>query len=194
MSYKKYNDYELIYMVHENNEESNSILLEKYSPIIISLSNKYYKKFKNSGYEYDDFYQEALSAFYRAVRKYDETKDVLFYSFVVLCMDRALKTFSRGITSIKDDFSLNIDDLEYEIKDFSSDPNNIFSFKEVEDIVKDVIYSVNIEASSIIELKINGFTYREISELLDIPISTVEFKSRKARNLLRKRIREYYCK
>ena len=74
MDYKKYNDYELIYMVHENDEESNSILLRKYSPIIGKICSKYYKRFNQYGYDYEDFYQEGLAAFYRAIKYYDDKR------------------------------------------------------------------------------------------------------------------------
>ena len=56
MDYKKYNDYELIYMVHENDEVSTNLLLKKYYPIIFKLSHEYYNKYYCSGYELDDFY------------------------------------------------------------------------------------------------------------------------------------------
>jgi len=39
MNYKKINDYELLYMVRENDDYSKDLLYEKYLPIIKSLAN-----------------------------------------------------------------------------------------------------------------------------------------------------------
>ncbi len=198
MDYKKYNDNELIYMVRENDEESNNILLEKYKPIIINLSKKYYDVFNNNGYEFDDFYQEALISFYNAVKRYDSTKEVLFYSFVSLCINRSLASFSRKIyISIGKTYNsnnLDINDYEYCIEDERENPHNKYVYKGLENVIKKVIYSLPMESSSILELKLNGFTYKEIGILLDIPTSSVEFKSRKARSILRNKVKNYYCK
>ena len=198
MDYKKYNDNELIYMIRENDEESNDILLEKYKPIILSLCKKYYAGFNSVGYELEDFYQEALISFYNSIKKYDSSKDVLFYSFVTLCINRSLASFSRKLCIYKnkslDTNNLDINDYTYCIEDERENPIKKENYKGLESIIKDVIYSLPIESSSIIELKINGFTYKEIGVLLDIPISSVEFKSRRARNILRNRVKKYYCK
>ena len=196
MDYKKLNDNELIYMVQENDEDSTSLLLKKYYPIIFRLSHEYYNKYYYSGYELDDFYQEALSAFYRAINTYNSTKDVLFYTFVVVCIKRALSSFVRVVNSnnkkINDD--VDIGKLEYCVEDIRENPNIRDSFKGLENIIREVIFNLSLEAGAILELKINGFTYKEISILLDIPMSSVEFKSRRARRLLRNKVTAYYCK
>lgn len=197
MEYKNYNDYELVYMVKEDGYYSD-ILFKKYQPMIFKLSNKYYKEYKNYGYEFDDFYQEALFAFYEALDSYDNSKDTLFYTFVVVCIERSLVSFTRNITSNKNSY-LNsnyteINELDYKIEDTINNTNRIIDLKELETIVKRVIFSLPLEAGAIMELKLNGFTYREIGVLLDIPTSSVEFKTRSARNILRNRVKLYYCK
>lgn len=198
MDYKKYNDYELVYMVRENDEYSNKLLFEKYVPIILSITNRYYKQYNGLGYDYEDFYQEALAAFYKAISNYDESKETLFYSFVVLCINRSLMSFCRKLAHERKNYfnviNIDIDDLDYEIKDVKNDINNILSFNEIEKVIKEVLFTISIEISSILELKLNGFTYKEISKLLDIPVSSVEFRCRKGKVLLRKRMSEYYCK
>ena len=193
MDYKKYNDNELIYMVQENDEVYADILLNKYSPIIYKLSIEYYNKYNGYIYEVDDFYQEALSAFYKAINTYNSDKGVLFYTFVVVCIKRALSSFGRLLsTDISN--NIDIDKVEYCIEDTNENPLVRESYRGLEEVLKNVIFSLSIEAGSILELRINGFTYKEISKLLDIPISSVEFKSRRARNLLRNRVKEFYCK
>ena len=196
MDYKKYNDNELIYMVQENDEDSVNLLVRKYSPIIYRLSNEYYKKYNDSGYEFDDFCQEALSAFYKSLHTFDSTKDVLFYTFVNVCIRRTLSSFGRTAYSnkIKEYNNIDIAELEYCVEDIRENPIYKDSFRGLENIVRDVIFGSSLEVGAILELKINGFTYKEIGILLDIPKSSVEFKSRRARNLLRNKVRLYYCK
>lgn len=196
MNYKKYNDNELVYMVLENDEDSSNILLKKYSPIINKISWEYYRKFTGYGYEFEDFYQEALAAFYRAIYIYNDSRETLFYSFVTLCIRRNLASFTRSLCSNKNKSidCLDIDELDYCVEDVNENPFMKDSYKGLENIIREVLFSLPIEASSILELKLNGFTYKEISSLLDIPVSSVEFKSRRARNLLRNKVKNYYCK
>lgn len=195
MDYKKYNDNELIYMVRENDEDSNNILMNKYYPIIFKLSSDYYKKYNGYVYGLEDFYQEALMSFYKAISTYNSSRNALFYTYVVICIKRALSSFGRTVSSNKGiDNNIDINELEYIIEDKDTNPFVRDSYKGLEEIIKNVILSLSFEAGAIIELKINGFTYKEISKLLDIPISSVEFKSRRARKMLRNKVLEYYCK
>lgn len=195
MDYKKYNDNELIYMVRENDEISANILVNKYYPIILNISNEYYKKYNGYIYDFDDFYQEGLVSFYKALSTYNNTKDVLFYTYVVFCIRRSLSSFGKLVNKKKNkDDNIDINELEYAIEDVKTNPINRDSYIELENIVRDVIFSLPLESGSILELKTNGFTYKEIGKLLDIPISSVEFKSRRARKMLRNRVMDYYCK
>lgn len=198
MDYKKINDNELIYMVQENDEDSTNLLINKYYPIILKLSNEYYNKFTGCGYDLEDFYQEALNAFYRAIYKYDNSKDVLFYTFVVMCIRRALSSFGRkvysDVTNSLVNRSITLSEVENYVEDINENPNKKDIYKGLENIIKSVIFNLSLEAGAILELKINGFTYKEISILLDIPMSSVEFRSRRARNMLRSKVRAFYCK
>ena len=57
MDYKKYNDYELVYMVRENDDISQDILFKKYDPILRKIAGEYHSKFKSNGYEYRHEYR-----------------------------------------------------------------------------------------------------------------------------------------
>ena len=194
MNYKQYNDYELIYMVRENDESVNDLLLEKYTPIVRKLVSNYYEKFKNYGFDYDDFYQEAMIAFYRAVSTYDETKNCLFYTYAILCVNRSLMSFSRDISTTKRNGLVfefvDLDDCQ--ISDLRSDINLISDFGELESLIKKTIFELPFECSVVLELKLNGFKYKEIGELLELPRSTAEFRCRKGLCILRQLFKEYY--
>ena len=49
-------------------------------------------------------------------------------------------------------------------------------------------YLFNIKDSAVLELRYNGFSYNEISSLLDIPLSTVDGRLYK----IRKYLQSYY--
>lgn len=197
MDYKNYNDYELIYMIKENDDISSKKLLDKYYPIIVSIANKHYKNNINSSYDFDDYIQEAIVSFYKAIDDYNSNKDVLFYTFVSICIDRSLISFTRRISSTKEKVYNNyipIDTLDYLLEDKNENIEYINRIKDIEKIYKQIIYNSSIEIGSILELKYNGFNYREISKLLDIPISSIEFKIRRTKKILKNKLIQYSCK
>jgi len=182
-------------MVRENDDNSQDILFEKYLPIIKSIAYEYYQKFKNYGYDYEDFVQEATIAFQKSVISYDESKDTLFYTFTVICIRRNLLTFCRNITNTNKNTSVNnfVDLDSCSIIDHDSSVDFLFEDRERESLVRRLIIDLPFENSCIFELKFNGFSYREIGLLLSLPSSTVEFKNRAAKKKLRCLL-EKYCK
>ena len=60
MDYKDYNDNELVYLCHENNEDATNIIINKYKKQILITLKEYRKKYNIVGIETADLYQEAL--------------------------------------------------------------------------------------------------------------------------------------
>lgn len=181
MNYKDYNDYELIYMVRENDEDSYYVLFNKYMPIIRKIAYSYYKSYKTYGYELDDFIQEAYIAFQRAVSKYNSSKNVLFYTFSILCIHRSLITFclkiSNDTKNISNTYLESIDNIP--ISDELNSLDDYFVYKSNIVEMWNIIYKRPIEYISVFELRWNHFSYDEISMLLDLPIRKVQTIFRK---------------
>ena len=191
MKYKQYNDYEILYMVREN-ELIKDILYKKYEPIIHKISRDFYEQYKYYGYEYSDFLQEANILFEKAITKYDESRESIFYTFVNLCIKRGLITFCKKISNSNKNLPLfnYVNLADYDIADNKNDINDWLENYDIDRFVKQKIYDMPLEYSTILELKTNGFNYREISVLLDIPGSTVEYRIRR----IRREIGKYCCK
>ncbi|MBR2828618.1 MAG: sigma-70 family RNA polymerase sigma factor [Bacilli bacterium] len=193
MKYNNYNDYELIYMVRENDDNSSDILYQKYYPIIHNLANSFYQLNKYYGYDFEDFLQEANLAFYKALSSYNEKEDTLFYTFVVICIRRKLLSFSKKIANKKNNYS-SLDCIsieEVELEDVQSNFDMLIEKNEIDNIIHDFLYSLPFDSACIFELKMNGYTYREMSILLDAPISSLEFKHRTSNEKLKKLLHDF---
>ena len=195
MNYKSLNDYELIYMVRESDDSSRNILYEKYMPIISSVSSDYYLKYKDFGCDYDDFLQEAMIGFQKALVSYDENRDNLFYTFVIVCIHRRLLSFCRAFMNKKNKsniLNVSIDDIS--CIDERENLDSILTEREMEKELKTVIFDLAWEEGLIFELRMNGFHYVEIGELLDISPRRVGAISRQIRNIVKGKINQYYFK
>lgn len=190
MNYKNYNDYELISMVRENDEFSYYSLFEKYKPIVKNISKEFYDRYSDYGYDYDDFIQESYVGFQNALNKYDSSKGALFYTFVELCIRRRLLSFTKNITlpkrNISNKYFVSLDDLD--VRDNSVSLNDELDYEDTMNIIKDVLYSLDLKYTAPFELKMNNFSLKEISTLLEVSINSVSYRVNLVRDEIRTRI------
>lgn len=84
--FKRFNDYELLYLISWNSNEALEILLDKYNVLIkIKLV-----KFNISRREFTDFEQELKMEVYKATKTYDDSYGKSFCRFVELVIDRKI--------------------------------------------------------------------------------------------------------
>lgn len=190
MNYKNYNDYELISMVRENDEFSYYSLFEKYKPIVKNISKEFYDRYSDYGYDYDDFIQEGYVGFQNALNKYDSSKGALFYTFVELCIRRRLLSFTKNISlpkrNISNKYFISLDDLD--VRDNSVSLNDELDYEDTMNIIKDVLYSLDLKYTAPFELKMNNFSLKEISILLEVLINSVSYRVNLVRDEIRTRI------
>lgn len=202
MDYKNLNDYELLYYVSDS-EENTNIIVQKYEPIIKKMALDFYQTNKNIGLEYDDFYQEAYIGFLSGLNFFDERKNVLFYTFVVVCIKRQLQNLIREHSSLRkkvlnDSVSFNNnynDDLTF-IELFGSDkmePSLMAEERELMSIFEKFLYQFKAPQICIWQLFINGYCQREIAKLLEISEQTVSNTVCQIRKKMRTKY-EYYLK
>lgn len=178
--YKNLNDYELLMLVREQNDDAKDILYSKYQHIIDITIKKYLPYALKYGVEYRDFYQEAMLAFSDAIDHFDEEKDASLGTFITICVQRRLRNIVRYSYSLKgkidkDNLSL---DYTYEDKgtrliDFLSDDNknnpldNIASTEYINEIIKSCKSKLSPYEQEVFELMISEYTYQDIAEILN---------------------------
>ncbi len=87
MSYKAYNDYELLYLVKEKNDHiALDILIKKYKNYIYKKIYSYFPREK----DVDDYYQEGLLCLHRAIHTFDDTYNKTFMRYFEVLINRHL--------------------------------------------------------------------------------------------------------
>ena len=171
------NDYEILYMVCDN-EESFSILLEKYKPLIYKIVKEYEKFFKKLGYELEDLMQLGYITLYKTAKRYDIYNQSMFYSYLKKALNNMIISCIRDNTTNKKEVlnkALSYDeyipytDVRY-IDLLPSKEKNIEKEKELL-IFKN---SMPIHLSYIFELFYNGYNKNEISVLLDEDLDEIK--------------------
>lgn len=187
MNYRDYNDYELLSYISEKNEEASEVLFEKYRPLILATANRMLGYCKNTGLELNDLIQEGMLGLNLAMNSFDEEKDTSFYTYAKMCIER--KIISQVVASrrlkhkvLNDSLSLentdeNNSDYVYDksLTDNSYNPEEIlFNGENEKDLVKEVSNILTDFEAQVFELKINGFDYKEIAEILDKDIKAID--------------------
>ncbi len=104
--FSKYNDYELLYLIKQNNDEAKEILFWKYGFLIrsricrLGVPRLYW----------DDYYQEGCLMLHRAIKMYDENSKKSFTKFFEMLLHRRIVTLLRK--DLKDKEIEKIDDFD----------------------------------------------------------------------------------
>lgn len=95
IDYTKYTDEELVALIRQKQTEGVSeadgymtYLLRKYGPLVRKETHELFL----IGAEQDDLVQEGMIGLYQAIRGYDSTKQVPFFSFAETCIRRQVFT------------------------------------------------------------------------------------------------------
>lgn len=202
MDYKGFNDYELISYVRENNEEANEIMFQKYRPLIENASRRILKYCKYSGLEFNDLVQEGMIGLSSAINNFEESKEASFYTYAKTCIERRLISAVIGSQRQKHrllnesmSFEIYNDDneqVEYDkvLIDNSYNPESIALDYEKEVELVDSIKSLLTDfEQQVFELKISGFNYREIAEVLDKEPKAIDNALNRIKNKIKDKIK-----
>ena len=197
MNYKNINDYEVLYLVSEDMDSSYDILFQKYTPIIKSIARRYFTFASRHGVEYQDLVQEGYLGLNSAITTYRDNVKTIFYTYACLCIERHLYTYCRSLSAQKHqilDTAITDDLYSYTLIEDTSEFSTFFKFSplELQSLIFECVYSMDLGTRCVFELRFNGFSYSEISQLLDLSLSSVDSKIYKARKLLKKILQNYF--
>ena len=172
----EYNDYELLYLAQDKNEEAIEILNNKYSPLINSRCNHYYQKSDKKGFDFNDLYQEALIGFNEAINSYNQDNNALFYTFALTVIDNKIVSFLKKNNTVKDKLyneALSYDELEDTILNetisYDSNPlNKTMNEEAVLEFYNELKSVLTDKEMKILNMKIGGLSNIEIMESLGI--------------------------
>ena len=174
--YKEYNDYEILYMIGENDDDTFNLLYKKYYPLILKYSKKYQHSFKKFGYELEDIMQIGYISLYKAVRKYKYYSENMFYTFLIKLLDNDYNIEYNKCNNNKNKI-LN-DSISYDKEIIGTDLSILdivgkYDYDYIEDKTNydkylDLKNSLPFEVSCNLDLKLNGYKDNEIEKLLDI--------------------------
>lgn len=172
-----YNDYELVSLAKEGNEDAVNLIYQKYKPIIVSKSKDAIVRATHHGIEISDIMQEGYIGLEEAINNFSENDDTSFYTFAVLCINRQIINYMRKSTKGKNrvlNEAVAID--EYVEKNMKDDYDTEFSFiyKETEKkMMQEIKNNLTDFENDVFNYKINGYSFEEIANTLNKDLKSI---------------------
>lgn len=196
MNYKDINDYEVLYMIKDSDDDALELMLTKYKPLIDKKVYKWSAIFSKLGINQDDIRQELYYAFFKALKTYKEDNNTLFYTYVNILLDGHIKNIltSENKKNIVD-YSLSKDISEdSQIIDFISDnyysPEFIFDMDYLNNLFSIFSYDLKLEQSIIFEMYLSGYKVKQIAAVVDKKNNSVSVEI----NRILKKLKKNLCK
>lgn len=177
MNYKDYNDEELLMYVKEESEDANTILCEKYKPLVLSIAQKHYFPNYNLGIELSDLVQEGFLGLNTAIHHYNDRGDNKFFTFAKKCIERNIVSLIVGANrkkykALNESLSLNVyletnqlSKLEKSLFNKEDDPLIKLMFGETkEDLFTRIKNELTNLELKVLLLKIEGLSCKQISK------------------------------
>ncbi|KAF0226012.1 MAG: RNA polymerase sporulation-specific sigma factor [Erysipelotrichaceae bacterium] len=92
-------DYELIYYVRQNDEESQALLILRYHRTIWAIIHALVPSPRPAYIDLDDLYQEGMIGLLEAVNNYKENREASFGTFARVCVEREIRSLLRKYRS-----------------------------------------------------------------------------------------------
>ncbi len=169
------NDYELLYLAKENNEDAIELLYQKYFRTIYIKVTKYCKI---GELNFDDYMNIGNLAFYNAIDNYHD--NYAFSTYINSYLNNAMNNYHKSLERNKNktlndaislDDILNFDNIP---TDDRSNPETILLAEEsYENLRNKIITKLTWDEELVFSLREQNYSPREISEIMDNNIKKI---------------------
>lgn len=195
---REFNDYELIYLFTQGDEEALLLLMQKYKRVSYLYIDRYYYSMPKL-LDRHDMYQMSLISLYNAILTYNEEKNSSFSTYFSVILNHDLLMYIRKLKKEANRSNLNTISLDQEIRDSDGiyliesiandreefEPNQYVSNRAMHSVIDEQLKQFDNKEQEVFRLWMNGYTYLEICEQVDLNRKKVEYIIRKIKGTLK---------
>lgn len=184
--YTKLSDEEILQMARDGDDKAMDYLFRLYKPLVEKKSRSYFIV----GGSREDLVQEGMIGLFKAIRDFEGSKNVAFFPFADLCITRQIITAVKGAARKKhgplnnyvplnkpafDEGESDEELLDYVPSTAMDDPEDLIIGQEESGRIKEELLSKLSELEKqVLELHINGVSYKEVAEALHRPVKSID--------------------
>lgn len=178
---------ELIEKAKAYDNEAFEELINLYRRMIYSIINKKDTKYSSYNLSKDDLYQEACISLYEACKRFDPERNVKFSSFAYRVISCRLNKVISKTTAIQKNELYIIDNINEKNRPFVvSDTVFTYEAQYARQIFFESLGDLSGEDKTILKMRLNNYSYKEIADMLNITTKRVDNRLCKLRNKLKK--------
>ncbi len=194
------NDYELLYLLEESDEEAQRLLVEKYKGFIEKIIYRTLAACATrlSDEEFHELVLTCTKTLIDAAGTYREENNVAFSFFAGMCIKSHVRTYLRNrrsysnymfSTCVSLDSLINEEDGSYLmelVKDTQKtfDPKRQFEIKEAKEKVNKTSAQLSEEERRIWNLWMHGYSYKEIGDMCNHTVKHIGYVLYKVKKIL----------
>ena len=187
------NDFELVYLAQEGNEDAINSLYQKYKPIIVKKSKNAIMYATHHGIDINDIMQEAYIGLDEAIRNFSQNEKATFYTFALLCIDRKISNYLRKTTGSKGKIlndAITIDDTLEKVLGDGYDVEYSLIDKDVDnELINTVKNFLTDFERRVFDLKIKDYSFEEIAKILNKDVKSIYNTFQRIKSKIKKNIK-----
>ncbi len=188
---KSASDEELVRRVQGGQLSAYNLLVVKYQHRIISIAQKYVSDYADAS----DIAQETFIKAYKALPNFRGESS--FYTWLYRIATNVAKTYLENIQ--KQRSQVDIDAEDFESKDTSgvmtdaTTPDRILESEELKRVILKALSELPPELKEAFTLReVEGLSYEEISDKVQVPIGTVRSRIFRARQYIESKMQQFH--
>ena len=200
MNLEKLTDEELVELC-KSDDVAMSYLLNKYKGMVLSCS----KTLFILGGDNDDLVQEGMIGLFKAIRDFDENKNIKFSTFAQVCIKRNIYTaitrsnnpkndpLNKGVSishtdsgEEEDEYAKSLSTEELGLSEIYNPEDNLINKEKYEEITSFMMKDLSKLEYQVMDLYIIGLTTSEIAKVLGKNEKTTDNAFQRAKNKIRK--------
>lgn len=196
-------DEELVRLSRDNSQ-AMEYLLNKYKGVVLSCS----KSLFILGGDNQDLVQEGMIGLFKAIRDFDEHKNIKFSTFAQICVKRNIYTaitnsnspknepLNKGLSishtdsSDDDDYLKNLSTDDLGLSEIYNPEDNVINKEKYDEIIAFMSRELSKLEYQVMDLYIIGLTTAEIAKVLGKNEKTTDNAFQRAKNKIRKFLEE----
>ncbi|KAF2961187.1 sigma-70 family RNA polymerase sigma factor [Fervidobacterium sp. 2310opik-2] len=184
----------LVELAQSGLNDAVDLIIEKYYPMVVRIASQFYAPWA----EFDDIVQNGLIGLIKAIYYFEENKSS-FSTFAWRSIESEIKTFityqnrkknkmlsdSTSMDSVFDD--VDDEQIDYFVADENTSTNVVK--KTILSIVhEEILEKLNEEETQIFELWLDGYSYKEIEEMVGVNFKKVDNTVQKVKKIVRSKL------
>ena len=187
------NDYELVALAQENNEDAINILYQKYKPMIIKKSKIAFLQARHHGIEINDIMQEGFIGLDKAINNFSQDDTASFYTFANICIDRNINNFVKknikGKNKLLNEAVVIDDGLENLLRDNINIEESFLDNHQETEFIERIQEQLTDFERKVFDLRLKEYTFDEIADMLNKDIKSIYNTFQRIRQKIKKNIK-----